>query len=126
MKDIGRKTLTRKEILESKPVRNQLVKWEKEENGQVKLLIPRRRVWWLNVLAKIFYLPDQRTALLDEVGTRVWEMCDGVNSVEDMVEDLCGKYKLNRREAELSLFKFLRELGRRGLIGFQIEMKGGS
>jgi len=38
-----------------------------------------------------------------------------------MIAQLASAYHLNRRDAEASLSEFLRMLGRRSLVGFQIE-----
>jgi len=39
--------------------------------------------------------------------------------VRDLVNHACRRYNLNKREAEVAMTGFLRELGRRGLIGLR-------
>jgi hypothetical protein len=41
--------------------------------------------------------------------------------VDGIVRQLAKKYRLNRREVELSLAKYLQQLARRGLIGLAKE-----
>lgn len=57
---------------------------------------------------------------LDEVGSFVWELCDGRRSVREMVACLAKKYKLSRKEAEASLTAFLRSLAGRNLVAIVI------
>ena len=63
-------------------------------------------------------MPDRKTIELDEFGAEVWELCDGTHSVEQLVKHTCGKYKLNRRQGEVSVVAFMRMLTQRRLIGF--------
>jgi hypothetical protein len=58
---------------------------------------------------------------LDDVGSAVWEACDGNNTVNDIVGILADEYKLSRREVEMSLTKYLRTLGQRKMIGFMVD-----
>jgi len=54
---------------------------------------------------------------LDELGTSVWDMINGKFSVRQLVERFARTHQLEAREAEVSVAQFIRELGRRGLIG---------
>jgi len=111
---------TRDDVLRSLPVRNSLVKWTKEESGEVSLVIPVAQKKHLQLLVRWMKLPDKRVVSLDEVGSYVWERCDGQTSFERIAEELAERFRLTRREAEASLAEFLRILGRRGMIGIVI------
>jgi hypothetical protein len=56
---------------------------------------------------------------LDELGTAVWNLMDGKRSVRQLVKIFAGTHRLEPREAEVSVTQFIRELGRRGLIGMR-------
>lgn len=114
---------TRNEILSSKPLRNSLIKWEKNDNGEVSLVVPLKQALWVKIISKIFVLPKSRVIVLDEVGSFVWELCDGHNSVNTIINALCNKYKLTRKEAETSLLEYFRKLGKRGIVGFLVTKK---
>jgi hypothetical protein len=77
--------------------------------------------WWVRLLSMVFPVPKERRIELDAVGKDVWMMCDGEHSLADMIETFQQKHKLMRAEAEWSLRNYLRDLGRRGLVGFAIE-----
>lgn len=108
-------------MLESRPARNELLEWEKTEAGEVRITVTRQETWKTRLLSKLFYIPEQRTITLDEVGAQVWQMCDGHTSVARMIEDLRDHYKLDRKEAEVSLLSYLKTLGQKRFIGFLVE-----
>jgi hypothetical protein len=109
--------LTKGDVLGAHPVRNTLVAWEVNEHGEVVLQVPRRQDRLGRVLTRFFAAPDFKQIVLDEVGSEVWKLCTGQNNVDAIVRSLAKKYRLNRREVELSLSKYLQQLARRGLIG---------
>ncbi len=115
--------LERADILQSLPLRNQLIEWEVDHNGEVSLVIPQKETLWLRLVAKLFMLPPKRVVVLDDVGAFVWQLCDGHNSIAQIVKQLCGKYRMTRKEAETSLFTFMRQLGKRGMVGFAVPQK---
>ncbi len=112
--------LDRADILQSLPLRNQLIEWEVDDNGEVSLVIPQKETVWLRLVAKLFMLPPKRVVVLDDVGAFVWQLCDGHNSIGYIVKQLSGKYRMTRKEAETSLFTFMRQLGKRGMVGFAV------
>jgi len=112
--------LTRDDLLASRPVLNQAVSWSLDDQQEVRIEIPRRDVWWVNLLAKIIYTPKKRTIALDEVGSVVWKMIDERKTVQAMIGQLAAQYKLNRREAEAALIAYLRTLAKKNLVGFEV------
>ncbi len=56
---------------------------------------------------------------LDALGTAVWDVVDGKCSVRQLIQMFAKTHQLEPREAEVSVTQFLRELGRRGLIGMR-------
>ena len=117
------KKISREAMLGSKPVRNELVHWERNDSGEVLITLTRQTGWKINLLAKIFYVPKKRKIALDEIGSAVWEMCDGKHTVDRMIRRLADKHQLNRREAEVALTTYLRQLGKKRLVGFAVSKK---
>jgi hypothetical protein len=109
--------ITREEILAAVPVRNSLVQWETNEQDEVVLKIPQRQDRTGRMLRRFFAAPAFKQVVLDELGSDVWHLCTGENSVDAIVKVLARKYKLGRREVELSLANYLRTLAQRGYIG---------
>ncbi|MFN7017909.1 MAG: PqqD family protein [Fimbriimonadales bacterium] len=110
--------LDRRQVLRLYPLRNAVVRSEQQEDGVYILIVPlppRGLVGWLS---RIFRLPREHRIELDEIGSVVWTLCDGRHSVETIVQRLVQQFKLERREAEYSLFVFLNTLSRRGFIAY--------
>ena len=117
----------RERILNALPLRNQLIKWDIDDKEEVSLVIPQQQKLWIRIASKIFSLPDKRVIVLDDVGSYVWRLCDGKNSISQIVKHLSKQYRMTRKEAETSLFTFMRQLGKRNIIGFAVSKntKGG-
>ncbi len=121
---VGRKPkIERKDALAIVPVRHPLIKWERVDN-EVVLAIPMREDRFAKMIKSLIKvtrmakeLPDHKQLALDEVGSRVWELCDGDSTIDDVVRGVTQHYKLTRREAEASVTMFLQTLAKKNLIG---------
>ncbi len=119
--------VSRAEVLAAVPIKNPLIEWERVERSgddsnaepTVVMKIPRRKDKLGNLAAKIFRLPGFRKLELDEIGSDVWELCDGTRSVEVIIKALGDKYKMNRRQTEASVTAFLKMLAERRLIALK-------
>jgi len=110
-----------------------MVKWEKNEKGEIKIIIPLKKIKEIrekaetdkrrkrkkpDLFSKLFPEPKEKQIQLDEIGSVVWELCDGNRTVKDIIDYLYEKYKLLPRESEISLNTYLNNLVKRGLMGF--------
>jgi hypothetical protein len=68
------------------------------------------------MLGMLLSTPDSRQLQLDEVGTFVWLLCDGEHTMDAIAQAMVEKYKLGRREVEVSLNEFMKMLAKRGMI----------
>lgn len=118
----SKRTPTRGEWLAMRPLRNPKLEWhEDKDNGHIVLTIQRVTNWKTRVLGLMVPIPDEKTVVLDKIGTDVWKMLDGKNTVGQIAKALARSYQIEPREAELSLQQFFKELGRRGYVGFWVE-----
>lgn len=108
--------LSKAQALAAVPFQNPRAQVERDERGNVVLTLKTRRTPAAALFARIFFAPPQRRVALDPIGTWVWQRCDGKRSVGRLIDELAQRYKLNPREAEISLTTFLRSLGQRGLV----------
>lgn len=116
--------ISKDQSLESAVTRNPDVVPREKSDGSLMLQVPFKRKAWLKRRAKkdneqVFW----REFELDEIGTFVWGMCDGETTVRQMRGRLADKYKLGRREAEISLTNFLSTLGKKGLVAILVPKK---
>jgi len=110
-------------MLKAIPVRNAAIKWEVDKKGEVALVIPQKDKLWVKIVSRLFRIPPKKVIVLDEVGSYVWRLCDGKNDVAKIVDSLCKRYNLTRKEAEVSLLIFFRQLSKRGLLGFAVDRR---
>ena len=101
------------EIEKIKPIRN--AEWtEKKEKGTVEIKLPkfRRKLgnWFCRLLHRSTYIPVN----LDEIGSFVWEKCDGEHSFEEILSQM--EEKFDEQNLDKRLRKFLYQLERSGLI----------
>ena len=109
-----------------RPGRNALLTWEKQPEGKTLITVPldHTKAGRLSqLLAKWLKAPSERRVELDEVGAFVWELCDGSNTVDAIVTRTGREYKMNRREAEVSVTMFLQMLHEKNYIGFYKKVK---
>lgn len=115
--------ISRTEALKCTPIKNVHVKETRLENGAVLLTYPVAMRPWITGLIRRFGGHSERTFTrklqLDDLGTHVWDLIDGINTVQKVIQRFAEKYQFHLKEAEVSVTRFLRELGRRGIIGLQ-------
>ena len=116
-------TISRAEALDRIPVKNRQISENRLESGEVVIHYPVIMRPFFAGLAKRFGGQEAQIQIkklqLDELGTSVWNLLDGERSVRQLVKMFAGTHQLETREAEVSVTQFIRELGRRGLIGMR-------
>lgn len=116
---------SRHHALECIPVKNPEVSDEADANGDLRLIYHVQvRPWFQGVLKKITRSRStviKRTLQLDALGTSVWQMIDGRKSAGKIIDEFQAEHQLNRREAEISVTAFFKELGKRGLLAMREE-----
>lgn len=113
-------TVDRKAAMTLRPGRNAALTYTKQETGETVLTVPQNEKVnpLMRTMARLMRVPKERRIELDEVGGFVWELCDGNHPVESIVQKTARQYKMNRREAEVSVTMFLQMLHERNFIGF--------
>lgn len=109
--------LSREESLACVVVPNDGLRVTSDEDGNVTLSIPIQVPRWLGRFSKSAESEaSDRKIELDEVGSFVWGMCHERTTVRQMIRRLSERYKLNMKEAEVSLTAFLRTLAKKRLV----------
>jgi hypothetical protein len=115
--------ISRAEALDRIPVKSIQITEARLETGEVLIRYPITMRPFFAGLVNRFGGPEVQTRMkklqLDELGTSVWDMINGKFSVRQLVERFARTHRLEAREAEVSVTQFIRELGRRGLIGLR-------
>ena len=103
-KKIKGPTISRAEALNRIPVKNIQITEERLETGEILIGYPV-------TIRPLF------ASLVDMLGSSVWNLLDGERSVRQLIQIFAETHQLQPREAEVAVTQFIRELGRRGLIG---------
>ncbi|MDD3618175.1 MAG: PqqD family protein [Desulfobulbaceae bacterium] len=111
------------QALECIPVKNPRVAEEDSGNGEVRLAYQVQVKPWFQGIYKRFSSRRNtvidRKLQLDVMGTAVWRMIDGQRTVREIVDGFQTAHQTSRREAEISVTTFFRELGKRGLLAMR-------
>jgi|SRR5579883_1140020 len=120
----GRNQPTPKQVMTLRPVRNPAVRWERagEDSLVVISFTPKTFGGRTRLIDRLFGIPsEKKIELTDELSSSVWEMCDGQHTVGQIAAFLAEKYKLGRRQADVSVLAFLKTLQSKRLVGVPID-----
>lgn len=114
-------SISRAEALRCRPVKHPRVSEETLAAGVVLVSYPLRTRPWIARIARRFDSGPEKPIIkkiqLDEMGSAAWRLIDGRRTVARIIREFSDAYRLHPREAEVSITLFIRELGKRGIIG---------
>jgi hypothetical protein len=107
--------LSRQQSMQAIPVPASIAEEEELDGGGVKLSV---MVATRPMQRKILRLPEhvKREYELDVFGREVFGLCNGKNTVADILKQFCKKNKLPPQEGETAVLTFIRTLVAKGLI----------
>ena len=114
--------LSRAKALAYKPVKSRHISETRLETGEVILEYPLTVRPLIAAVAKRLgrsqdLVQQIKKLQLDVLGTSVWDLVDGSRSVRQIIQIFAETHRLENKEAEVSVTRFIRELGQRGLLG---------
>ncbi|MCG2660657.1 MAG: PqqD family protein [Kiritimatiellae bacterium] len=110
--------IDRRRSLDGIPVINEQISCENDQTGRLVINIKLKRG---NGLLARFQPPVlERNVRLDEIGGFVFKLIDNQRSTLEIIELFLAKYRVNRREATLSVVDFLKSLVKRGVVSIAI------
>ena len=113
--------ISRAEALKCTPVISAKIVEDRLESGAVIIRYPVTIRPFFATWVKRFGGPDNyiqtKELQLDELGSAVWDLLDGKRSVRQLIQIFAETHQLQFREAEVAVTQFIREVGKRGLIG---------
>ena len=118
------KHLSRLQALGHKPVKSRQISEIRLETGEVIIEYPLAVRPLIAAVARRLGKTQEdlvqiKKLQLDALGTSVWDLVDGSRSVRQIIQIFAETHRLENREAEVSVTRFIRELGQRGLLGLQ-------
>jgi len=113
--------ISRTAALKCTPVISAQIVEDRLESGEIVIRYPVTIRPFFATVVKRFGGPDDyvqtKTLELDKTGSSVWDLIDGKRSIRQLIQIFAETHQLQFREAEVAVTQFIRELGRRGLIG---------
>jgi len=109
-------------MLRARMVRNAAAQVARESDGTIAVMVSAERPrWMVPPLRWMVPFKPQRTLRLDKLGSRVWDLCDGQCTVEDIIDRFAARHELTFHEARVSVTSYLKELIARGALVVVIE-----
>lgn len=104
-------------LLRSRPVRNASARVATRDADRVTVYIRQKRpAFMVPPLSWIVPFKRERPAVLDKIGTLLWNQCDGERSVEQVVDSFRSRYGLTFHESRAAVTAYLKLLTERGAI----------
>lgn len=112
--------INREQSLKGVPIVNNDVRIQPREENAARLELVIRLRRGDGFMSRFMPPTHERKVKLDELGTFVFGLIDGHRTVREIVEAFLARYRVNRREAELSTVEFIRSLAQRQAISIVI------
>ncbi len=105
-----------KKFMQARPVRNEKAEWDRTSSDSLKLYLPFKKTQLMIMMSRFIDIPDERSFKFNHMGSMVWELCDGTNTVQDIKETIVQRTRGNEKDLEKRLLKFLNRLMKSELI----------
>jgi hypothetical protein len=110
------------DMLVAVPVKNIEADAKRDEAKRIRVSVrtikPR---YMIPPLTWIIPYSKSRTAILDKLGTEIWDLCDGKRSVERVTELFAERHRLTFHEARVSVTEYIKMLVQRGALAILTE-----
>ncbi|WP_102401622.1 PqqD family protein [Haloimpatiens massiliensis] len=106
-----------KNVLLMIPQRKVNIEWEK--NGEIITLIIKREKYIDKIMHKIFKTPKVIRIELDQIGTFVWENCDGIKNINDISKQMKSHFGQKIEPVLERLITYIRTLKNNNFIELQ-------
>ena len=104
-------------MLLARPVPNAAARTEPRDGNRLAVYVKTKRPAYLvPPLSWIVPHPEERCAVLDPIGVRVWTLCDGRRTVEHVVDAFAAQYGLTFHEGRVAVTEYLKRLIQRGVL----------
>jgi hypothetical protein len=105
------------------PLRNRRITEQRSGDGMVIIRYPiTLKPWIAKLLNRFGHSVNEnrfKKLQLDDLGAEVWGMIDDARSVRQITRIFADTHRMPLRESEIAITQFLRDLGRRGIIGLK-------
>ena len=108
-------------MLMARPLHNAKARVERDARGGLFVYVHAVRPRYLvPPISWVVPFRNERRVCLDRLGIRVWELCDGKRTVEDVIDAFVGNYGLTFHEARVAVTSYIRTLVQRGVLAVEL------
>ena len=107
---------TKEEFNKFKPIRLDF-KWEKNEDGLITIIVPKFQSKIGINFCKLIKKENNFSANLDKLGSIVWNLCDGSNSVKIILNNLINEFP-DEKNIDQRLYVFLQQMKNLNYLDF--------
>jgi len=120
VRQLTTKQISWRRMLEAIPRRNEAGVIEPQEDGSLRIILPLQPTWWMRPpVSWILHPRATRAVRLDHFGVELWELCDGMHTVEEIIEEFAAAYDLTFHEARVSVTGHLKIMIQRGVLAIE-------
>ncbi|MBL7076182.1 MAG: PqqD family protein [Kiritimatiellae bacterium] len=106
-------------MLRAVAMQNRAARVERAPDATVSVWVQQTRKL-MPPLSWIVPFRKERVARLDHIGSRVWSLCDGRRTVEDVVDTIAAQYRLTFHESRVAVTGYLKTLVQRGVLAIEM------
>ena len=121
MQEIEKQLISREDSLNAVPLKSPVIASEKK-NDKLLLTVEFERPRWQQFLGA--EKKCTKTFALDNIGSAVYQLCNGENTVATIIKKISQDYKISISDAEISVTTFMKTLIAKGLIAIAVQKKG--
>ena len=109
-------------MLRAYPIRNRAVRFSGNSDGGIILYAKRQKPgWFVFPISLIVPFKSEYRIVLDNIGLKIWQLCDGSRNVEAIIDIFKDSYDLSFHEARSAITDYLKMLMKRGVIALVME-----
>ncbi|PWI48926.1 hypothetical protein CEE45_04135 [Candidatus Heimdallarchaeota archaeon B3_Heim] len=112
--------VTKEEFFSLKPIQSTFLTVLKEKEDGLLLEVNIAQFKKKSIRRRLIPSPNYRKIQLDKLGKFTFELCNGNNTVKQIIRKFQETFKLTLTETETAVAKYLTLLNTRHLIGWQI------
>jgi len=115
--DILAQTVSWRRMLQARAVQNAAAEVRREGEEELRITVRKRKPGFLVPPLNWVIRPRlERTIVLDRLGMEVWDLCDGTQTVEDVIDKFSLRQRLSFHEARVAVTGYIKTLVQRGAL----------
>lgn len=112
-----KKEIKKENYLDYVPRRSQKIQWKQQEDGLIRLIVPRDSLVD-RIVRKLFFTPESFKIDLDKLGSFIWKQIDGQKTIYQIGQLLKEEFKEEAEPLYERLIQYMNILKNNNFIEF--------